>query len=100
MRFDSAAKSIEATILANYNRVLLPAEIKESVDPAIKANKSSLENEVSSYSSLWRTLLFVFIFLYFIGNAIYVEKSVYSIASDYIVKISDYFCEYAKTHRL
>lgn len=91
MRFDSAAKAIEATILANYNRVLLQAEIKESVDPAITANKSSLEKEVTSYSRLWHTLLLIFLLLYFIGNAVYVEKSVFSIVTDYIVRVFDFF---------
>ena len=92
VRFDSAAKSIEATILANYGRVLLLDEIKESVGPAISENRSSIINEITSYSRLWQVLLFAFLVLYFIGNAIYVEKSAFFVFSDYVVRVVEYLC--------
>lgn len=60
-RFDNASSTISVALKLNYEKVLLQAEIDDSINPVVKANREYLKKQIKRYSWWWFLMLVVFV---------------------------------------
>ncbi len=74
-RFDSSTSNIKKILILNYKKVIMEAEINDTIQPIIDDNKIYLKNQIKRYQNWWYGIITVFLLLFIIGNYIFKNES-------------------------
>jgi len=70
-RFDSSTGNVKKILILNYKKVIMEAEINDTIQPIIDDNKIYLKNQIKRYQYWWYGIITVFLLLFIIGNYIF-----------------------------
>nr|WP_075518722.1 hypothetical protein [Moritella viscosa]SHN97563.1 Putative uncharacterized protein [Moritella viscosa] len=73
--YEEQSSTIKSIIELNYKNVLMDSEIAECVTPIISKNRDYLNAQIKRYLIVGSSLLITFCLCYYIGNAVFDEKT-------------------------
>ncbi|MBE3026190.1 hypothetical protein [Janthinobacterium sp. GW458P] len=73
-RFDTASNALAKILKINYGKILMEAEIDESINPVVTINRDYLTKQMRRYTCWWLVMLAVFVSSFGICNRIFSSK--------------------------